>query len=71
MPVPKKRVGHSEQGHRRSCWKATVPTMNQCDYCGAAKHSHMACGVCGTYKGRVVLHKVHARFIAAAEEREA
>ena len=25
MAVPKKRTGHSAQGHRRSNWKATKP----------------------------------------------
>ena len=62
MPVPKKRVGKSDKRIRRACWKATVPTMNQCDKCGAAKHTHTACGICGYYKGRVVLRKANARF---------
>lgn len=55
MPVPKKRVGHSEQGHRRSHWKAIIPTINFCPNCGSAKHSHTMCGACGYYKNRVVV----------------
>ncbi|MFN8615210.1 MAG: 50S ribosomal protein L32 [Vampirovibrionales bacterium] len=54
MPVPKKRVGHSNQGHRRSNWKATVPTVAVCPNCGAPRHPHTMCGVCGFYKDRVI-----------------
>jgi large subunit ribosomal protein L32 len=60
MPVPKKRVGHSEQGHRRSQWKATIPTVSFCPHCGSVKLPHTICGACGFYKGRVVSHKLHA-----------
>jgi large subunit ribosomal protein L32 len=52
MPVPKKRVGHSEQGHRRSCWKATTPTMTRCSNCGVMRHTHTICQQCGHYRGR-------------------
>lgn len=55
MPVPKKRVGHSEQGHRRSNWKATVPAISKCPNCGAPRHPHTMCGACGFYKDRIVL----------------
>ena len=30
MAVPKKRTGHSAQGHRRSNWKATKPETTKC-----------------------------------------
>lgn len=60
MPVPKKRVGHSEQGHRRSCWKATVPEQSACPHCGAVKLPHTMCVECGWYKGRVISEKYHA-----------
>lgn len=62
MPVPKQRVGHSDQGHRRSCWKATTPTLSVCSNCGAFHRSHTICENCGWYKGRVVSQK----FAAAA-----
>ncbi len=57
MPVPKKRVGHSCQGHRRSNWKATIPAINFCPNCGAPKHLHTLCGTCGFYKDRIVLER--------------
>ncbi|MBY0450321.1 MAG: 50S ribosomal protein L32 [Cyanobacteria bacterium] len=60
MPVPKKRVGHSEQAHRRANWKATVPTMSVCPNCGAATLAHTMCGVCGFYKDRVVKERALA-----------
>lgn len=54
MPVPKKRLGRSDQGHRRSNWKAVQPLVTYCPNCGAPKHSHKICGQCGYYRGRVV-----------------
>ncbi|MDH4380203.1 MAG: 50S ribosomal protein L32 [Vampirovibrionales bacterium] len=54
MPVPKQRVGHSDQGHRRSNWKAILPTVASCTNCGAPRHPHTMCGVCGFYKNRVI-----------------
>jgi large subunit ribosomal protein L32 len=54
MPVPKKRVGHSDQGHRRSNWKATIPTVTTCPNCGSFQLTHRICGTCGFYKGRIV-----------------
>jgi large subunit ribosomal protein L32 len=59
MAVPKKRVGQSDQGHRRSCWKAFIPTVGQCPNCGAPKRAHTLCGVCGYYKGKVVSERLH------------
>ena len=37
MAVPKKRTGHSAQGHRRSNWKATKPETTKCPNCGATR----------------------------------
>ncbi len=54
MPVPKKRVGHSEQGHRRSNWKATVPSLMTCPNCGDQKLTHVLCETCGHYGGKQV-----------------
>jgi large subunit ribosomal protein L32 len=58
MPVPKKRVGHSEQGHRRSNWRAFVPALMTCPQCSAKKRPHMLCMFCGYYDGV----KVSTRF---------
>ncbi len=58
MPVPKKRVGKSDQGHRRSTWKATVPSLMTCPQCGDQKLTHVICQTCGYYGGK----KVSERF---------
>ncbi len=54
MAVPKKRTGHSAQGHRRSNWKATKPETTKCPSCGATVLTHTVCTECGTYKGQPV-----------------
>ena len=54
MAVPKKRTGHSAQGHRRSNWKATKPETTTCPKCGATQLTHTVCTECGYYKGRAV-----------------
>lgn len=65
MAVPKKRTGHSAQGHRRSNWKATKPETTKCPNCGATVLTHTVCTACGTYKGQPVSLKDEA---ATAEE---
>ncbi len=67
MAVPKKRTGHSDQGHRRSNWKATVPAISSCPNCGAPRHPHTLCGVCGFYKDRVVLKSMLDEDISAGD----
>ena len=57
MAVPKKRTGHSAQGHRRSNWKATVPATTVCPACGETVLTHTVCTSCGTYKGQPVSKK--------------
>lgn len=54
MAVPKKRTGHSAQGHRRSNWKATKPELTKCTNCGEPTLTHTVCSACGSYKGKVV-----------------
>ena len=54
MPVPKKRLGNSDQGHRRSNWKAGQVTVAVCPNCGSPKHPHTICGHCGFHNGKVV-----------------
>ena len=65
MAVPKKRTGHSAQGHRRSNWKATKPETTKCPNCGATVLTHTVCTACGNYKGQPVSLKDKA---ATAEE---
>jgi large subunit ribosomal protein L32 len=52
MAVPKKRTGHSAQGHRRSNWKATKPETTKCSNCGELVLTHTVCTACGYYKGK-------------------
>lgn len=54
MAVPKKRTGHSAQGHRRSNWKATKPEITKCKNCGEPALTHTVCTACGYYKGKAV-----------------
>lgn len=54
MAVPKKRTGHSAQGHRRSNWKATKPETTKCSNCGEIVLTHTVCTACGYYKGKAV-----------------
>ena len=54
MAVPKKRTGHSAQGHRRSNWKATKPETTVCSNCGATVLTHTVCTACGYHKGKPV-----------------
>ena len=54
MAVPKKRTGHSAQGHRRSNWKATKPEVTTCANCGQPVLAHTVCSACGYYKGKAV-----------------
>ncbi|MCX5920921.1 MAG: 50S ribosomal protein L32 [Candidatus Melainabacteria bacterium] len=54
MPVPKQRVGHSDQGHRRANWKAVQPNLFYCNNCGSPASPHTICGVCGFYKGKLI-----------------
>ncbi len=54
MAVPKKRTGHSAQGHRRSNWKAAKPEITKCTKCGEPVLTHTVCAACGYYKGKAV-----------------
>ena len=70
MAVPKKRVGHSAQGHRRSNWKATVPETTTCKNCGALVLTHTVCTACGYYKGKVVSIKSEGFSEEVVEEKK-
>ncbi len=69
MAVPKKRTGHSAQGHRRSNWKATKPETTKCPNCGETVLTHTVCTACGYYKGEPVRLKDKAE--AAVKEKPA
>lgn len=70
MAVPKKRTGHSAQGHRRSNWKATKPETTKCPNCGETVLTHTVCTACGTYKGKPVSLKDRVEEEAVKEEKK-
>ncbi len=70
MAVPKKRTGHSAQGHRRSNWKATKPETTKCPNCGETVLTHTVCTACGTYKGKPVSLKDRVEETAVKEEKK-
>ena len=49
MAVPKRRMSRSNTRHRRSQWKATVPTLVTCanPACREKHLPHVACPSCG------------------------
>lgn len=71
MAVPKKRTGHSAQGHRRSNWKATKPETTKCPNCGETVLTHTVCTACGTYKGKPVSLKDRVEEVAVEEKKPA
>lgn len=71
MAVPKKRTGHSAQGHRRSNWKATKPETTKCTNCGELVLAHTVCTACGQYKGKVVSIKAEGYVETSVEKAEA
>ncbi len=70
MAVPKKRTGHSAQGHRRSNWKATKPEVTTCANCGQPVLTHTVCSACGYYKGKAVSIKSPDYVEAGAEQKK-
>lgn len=70
MAVPKKRTGHSAQGHRRSNWKATKPAVTKCSNCGEIVLTHTVCTACGYYKGKAVSIKSPDYVDAAVEAKK-
>src|SRR5574344_1922679 len=70
MAVPKKRTGHSAQGHRRSNWKATKPEVTTCANCGQPVLTHTVCSACGYYKGKAVSIKSPDYVEAGAEAKK-
>lgn len=71
MAVPKKRTGHSAQGHRRSNWKATKPETTKCPNCGETVLTHTVCTSCGTYKGKPVSLKDRVEETVVEEKKPA
>lgn len=55
MATPKKRMSHVRSGTRRGQIHLKLPDFVYCPKCHSARLPHTACGVCGTYRGRVVI----------------
>ncbi|MDR7300744.1 50S ribosomal protein L32 [Haloactinomyces albus] len=57
MAVPKRKMSRSNTRHRRSQWKASVPTLVKCSNraCRESKLPHVVCPSCGQYDGRQVV----------------
>ena len=62
MAVPKRRLSRSNTRHRRSQWKATVPTLVVCanPACREKHLPHTACPSCGQYGPRAARRQVLA-----------
>ena len=54
MAVPKRKMSRSNTRHRRSQWKAVVPTLVTCvnPACRAQHLPHRVCPNCGQYGPR-------------------
>ncbi len=57
MAVPKKKMSRSRTRRRKAAWRVARPHTVPCPQCSSPKLNHRACQVCGTYKGREVLHE--------------
>jgi large subunit ribosomal protein L32 len=54
-PLPKRKLGKSRQGERRSHLHLEPKELMECPQCRQPMLPHRACPSCGTYDGRVVL----------------
>ncbi|OQX89807.1 MAG: 50S ribosomal protein L32 [candidate division Zixibacteria bacterium 4484_93] len=55
MALPKRRHSKSRGRKRRTHWKITVPTVQECPHCHQLKLAHRICPNCGYYNGRQVV----------------
>ncbi|MCO6455916.1 MAG: 50S ribosomal protein L32 [Pirellulaceae bacterium] len=58
MAVPKRKQSNSRTGKRRSHDFKTPKQLHFCPKCNTATPSHVVCGKCGYYMGRVVVEPV-------------
>lgn len=76
MAVPAKKQTRSRSHNRRSSWRSSLRTAQlvKCPKCTTPKRPHVACHVCGTYKGEEVIkvkHKVTRSERRAASKAQA
>jgi large subunit ribosomal protein L32 len=55
MPVPKRRTAKASRNQRRSHHFRVRMGLATCAKCGSPVPAHVACPVCGTYKGREIM----------------
>ena len=56
MAVPKQKQSHSRTNKRRSTHKISPPRLHECPTCHTPRLPHRVCPVCGSYRGREVVH---------------
>ena len=71
MAVPPKKQTRSRSHNRRSQWRSSLrpAQLVKCPKCATPKLPHVACHVCGTYKGTEVIKVKHK--VTRAERRAA
>mgnify|MGYP003574784677 CR=1 len=56
MAVPKSKASKAKSRGRRSInMKLNIPTLIECQSCGARIRPHRVCPKCGNYKGNMVV----------------
>jgi large subunit ribosomal protein L32 len=55
MAVPKRKQSKMKGRQRRTHYTVSVSTVTTCSNCGEPTMPHVACPVCGVYRGRKVL----------------
>ncbi len=55
MAVPRNRVSNARKNSRRAHHAKKPKCLSSCKNCGSPKLSHVVCGSCGHYGGRLVL----------------
>ena len=57
MAHPKRKQSKARTAKRRGHDKAKMPTIAVCPNCGSWHIYHTVCGVCGYYRGHIVIEK--------------
>ncbi|MBI2684614.1 MAG: 50S ribosomal protein L32 [Actinobacteria bacterium] len=55
MAVPKRKTSRQRRDTRRATHALVATPLGTCPRCQSPKLQHRVCGVCGWYRGRVVV----------------